>query len=430
MRKKLDPKIAEQVMLKAGLQPLEPYESSGANWKCECLRCGKVVSPRYSSVNRGAGCEYCAGSKLDPKDAEAEMRRANLEPLEPFKSSKSKWKCKCMKCNQVVYPYHTAIKQGQGGCIYCAKGQYVDPKNAVELMLKVGLKPLESYAGSGLKWKCLHLRCNKIVYPTYASIQQGGSGCIHCAGVAKKTDKEARKVMLKARLEPLEEYSGATVNWKCKCLKCNRIVYPQYTSIQQGGSGCKYCAIGQFVDPEQAKLFMIENGFEPLNEYFQAHVRWESIHVKCGKKVSPSYSDIQQGRGGCRYCAVSGFQYGKPSYLYFISHSSYGAFKVGIANQTKNKSADRLNKHKQEGWDVIQVWNFEDGWQVAQIENRIFHSIRKQLNIPQFLVKEQMKFGGQTETMDSTAISIPALKKLIKKSISAVLSELAERDAF
>jgi recombinational DNA repair protein (RecF pathway) len=420
MAKKLDPKLAEEVMLDAGLKPLEPYKNSGANWKCKCLRCGKVVSPRYSSVKMGAGCEYCAGSKLDPKDAEEEMRMANLEPLEPFKSSKSKWKCKCMKCNKVVYPYHTAIKQGRGGCIYCAKGQYVDPEEAVQLMLKANLKPLEPYKGSGLRWKCLHIPCNQIVYPMYSSIQQGGGGCVKCAGVAKNTDEEARKVMLLANLEPLEVYESAKAKWKCKCLRCGNTVYPQYSHVQQGGSGCKYCAIGQYVDPEQAKLFMIENGFEPLSDYVQAHAKWESIHVKCGNKVRPSYSDIQQGRGGCKYCAVSGFQYGKPSYLYLISHPEFGAHKVGIGNKVKSKSNDRLYRHAQEGWDLLHVWDFPDGKMVAQMENRIFHILRQELGIPQYLVKGQMRFGGQTETMDASLISIPTLKKLIDKVVREV----------
>ena len=38
--------------------------------------------------------------------------------------------------------------------------------------------------------------------------------------------------------------------------------------------------------------------------------------------------------------------------------------------------------------------------------------------------KDQMKFGGQTETMDASAISIPKLKKLIEKSIDEVAQSI------
>jgi hypothetical protein len=422
MSAKNDPKLAEEVMLQAGLKPLEPYTSSSANWKCKCLKCGKIVSPRYSTVKAGAGCAYCAGIKLDPIDAEKEMRKANLEPLEPFKSSKSKWKCKCLKCGKTVYPYHTAIKQGQGGCVYCAKGQYVDPDQAFKLMMKADLKPLEPYKGSGLRWKCLHIPCNQIVYPMYASIQQGQGGCIHCAGIAKKTDEYARKVMLESSLEPLEEYINANAKWKCKCVKCGNIVFPTYSAIQSGHGGCIHCAKGQYVDPEEAKNFMVAHGFEPLTPYKGYHAKWECVHVKCGNKIETKYGDIQRGREGCRYCSISGFRYDRESYIYLITHKEFGAHKVGIANKVKVKSNDRLYRHMAEGWEVVQVWNFQDGWIVARIENQVFMILRKDLKIPQYLVKEQMKFGGQTETMDASAISIPKVKELVIRSIDEVTS--------
>jgi hypothetical protein len=421
---KIDPEVAKQLMLDAGLIPLEPYKSSNSNWKCKCLKCGKVVSPRYSTVKSGAGCAYCAGSKLDPDDAVAEMRKANLEPLEPFKSSKSKWKCKCLKCEKVVYPYHTAIKQGHGGCIYCAKGQYVDPDDAVKLMLNADLQPLEPYKGSGLRWKCLHLPCNQIVFPMYASIRQGQGGCIYCAGVAKKTDAYARNVMLAADLEPLEEYVSAKAKWKCKCLKCGKVVYPTYSAIQTGGGSCLYCAKGQFVDPEHALNFMRSRGYEPLTPYKGFHAKWECLHVKCGNKVETKYGDVQRGREGCRFCSISGFRYDKESYLYLITHSEFGSHKIGIGNKVKVKSNDRLYRHMSEGWVVVQVWNFTDGWLVSRVENHIFRILRNTMRIPQYLVKDQMKFGGQTETMDASAISIPKLRKLIEKSIDEVTQNI------
>ena len=42
------------------------------------------------------------------------------------------------------------------------------------------------------------------------------------------------------------------------------------------------------------------------------------------------------------------------------------------------------------------------------------------MSVPQYLIKGQMKFGGQTETMDANLVSIPVLRKIIKKSINEV----------
>jgi len=66
MGKGIDPKVAKKVMIKAGLEPLEPYSGANANWKCRCKSCGKIVTPKYVSVNFGRkGCKYCAGIAVD-----------------------------------------------------------------------------------------------------------------------------------------------------------------------------------------------------------------------------------------------------------------------------------------------------------------------------------------------------------------------------
>jgi hypothetical protein len=65
MGKRLDPKVAEEVMLKAGLQPLEPYAGAHTEWKCKCLICGSIVTPRYATVqSKGAGCKTCRYKKI------------------------------------------------------------------------------------------------------------------------------------------------------------------------------------------------------------------------------------------------------------------------------------------------------------------------------------------------------------------------------
>ena len=60
MGKKLDPKMAEKVMLNAGLKPLEPYVNALAKWKCIHIPCGQVVYPKYNMIQNGrGGCRMC-----------------------------------------------------------------------------------------------------------------------------------------------------------------------------------------------------------------------------------------------------------------------------------------------------------------------------------------------------------------------------------
>ena len=76
MAKKLDPKVAEKVMLKAGLKPLEPYKGNNTKWKCLHISCGQVVFPLYSSVKRGQGGCYECGRRQSEKNRRTPEKKA------------------------------------------------------------------------------------------------------------------------------------------------------------------------------------------------------------------------------------------------------------------------------------------------------------------------------------------------------------------
>jgi hypothetical protein len=110
------------VMLNAKVKPLVPYKRARLKWESECLECGRKVSPTLSAVLAGhAGCIFCANRKTDPLEATKIMLSAQLEPLVPYKSAHTRWKCKCLKCGNTVYPKYNNVSQNNGGCGFCAK---------------------------------------------------------------------------------------------------------------------------------------------------------------------------------------------------------------------------------------------------------------------------------------------------------------------
>lgn len=50
---------------RAGFEPLEPFDDADKPWRCRCLTCRRVVTPRLSSIGAGAGCKYCVTQGLD-----------------------------------------------------------------------------------------------------------------------------------------------------------------------------------------------------------------------------------------------------------------------------------------------------------------------------------------------------------------------------
>ncbi|WP_157495483.1 hypothetical protein [Kutzneria sp. 744] len=51
--------LAVAFMREQGFEPLEPYRSALAKWRCCCLTCDREVSVKYAKVRNGSGCRYC-----------------------------------------------------------------------------------------------------------------------------------------------------------------------------------------------------------------------------------------------------------------------------------------------------------------------------------------------------------------------------------
>jgi hypothetical protein len=419
---------AVQIMLKSNLKPLEEYQGADKKWKCECLTCGKVSYPRLASVQKGTKCRSCSHiqraskRKISQADALAVMRNADLKPLEPYENSSTRWKCECLKCGKIVYPRYISVSRGKGGCEFCG-GNAKDPADAVAVMVKAGLEPLEPYKSAMVKWKCRHLVCGKVVYPRYSDVNSGKGGCNPCAKKKaiewKKIPVEvAEKMMLDNGFQPLEPFKDTNTKWKCLCLKCGKVSTPRYSATAVG-HGCIYCAKNK-VDPEDAVAMMLNANLKPLVPYKTALTKWECQCLKCLKIVYPKYASIQSGQFGCRYCAEKGINMNNPSYLYLITHTLLNAHKVGMGNHKKNN--DRLSRFIKEGWETYRVWETPTGGDAIDIEKEVFRVLRQELKIPIFLSKDDMpKTEGHTETVGADRISLPQLEKIVNKAYKAHL---------
>ena len=399
------PEIAEKIMRNASLEPLVPYPGSKTNWKCKCMKCGEIVYPNYGDINQGdGGCKYCAKHFVKPEDAIALMRFNNLEPLEPYENTMKPWKSKCLKCGKLVTPRHASLQKGSGGCKYCAK-RSVDAEDAILLMRKAKLDPLETFPGANKPWKCKCLRCGRNVQPAYSSVQSGQKGCVYCGG--KKVDpQEAYDFMVSRGLTPLEPYKRADGKWKCRCIKCLREVTPTYSSIGQGQSGCVYCS-GKKVDPQDAISLFLENNLKPLVVYKTTDTKWKSECMKCGRIVYPTHHMVAQRSGGCKYCATLGLDFTLPAYIYLITHEELGAHKIGISGV--HAKEDRLNDHAKSGWKLYKRKNFESAEQAYDIEQEVIRWLREDRELPPFLSLNEMPQRGWTETVDASEIDLPTV---------------------
>lgn len=122
-RRRWNHESAADILRASGAEPREPYSGYGKPWKCECLSCHQIVTPRFSNVLKGhSPCRPCwyrkngLRQRRTHESAERLMVENDLRPLEPYPGALKPWKCRCMRCGEVAEPRFNAIQQGQGGC--------------------------------------------------------------------------------------------------------------------------------------------------------------------------------------------------------------------------------------------------------------------------------------------------------------------------
>jgi len=440
--KRLDPKIAEKLMLKAGLKPLEPYKGNNSQWKCLHIPCGQIVYPLYSSVKRGqGGCYECGRRKSEnsrrtpEKKAIAIMLKAGMKPLEPFTNAVTGWKCQCLKCGYIGYPQLAMVNYGQGGCYECGHVKTglafrISEKDAKSRLRKQKLQFVGKFKWVDkreyFKIKCLE--CKKVSETNWDTLGKKGrnTGCEYCsrskAGYQQVTDEKHKQLLSEHNLEAYGKYTGNQDLITVKCLVCKKRKQIRRGFLLQRKKkmqGCMTCSGARVADPKKISRIMNKAKLRPLAPYTGGHKRWKCECLKCGEIVYPEFNSVLRGQGGCIYCAEIGFNYKKPAIVYIISHYQMNSIKIGITNG--DSKPDRLKQFQQYGWEIHQKYHFPKGIQAFKIEQKILNWIRNDLNLTQHLTIEQMpKTGGQSETVSADSITILEIQKKVNKLIKGL----------
>lgn len=354
--------------------------------------------------------------RLDPELAAEVMRRAGLEPMEPYRQALSPWLCRCTKCGKQTSPTLARIKSGRGPCKWCAPNCPVDPEAARAAMLAAQFEPLEPYPGRNSRpWLCRCLACDSEVSPRYDWIQQGRRGCPTCKSTALRSLRltpEDRAVceMRGAGVEPLVPYPGANHAWRSRCTKCGKETSSTLTKIRSGRGACRWCAPNAPLNPEVARAVMLAAQLEPLVVFPGANTRWLCRCLKCDTQVAPTYLTVKAG-SGCRSCHTrGGFKPAQPAIVYLILNEALSAIKVGIGH----REGDRLDRHRKNGWAVI-AEDRASGELAVEIERHILGWWRGELGLPPYLSAAEMPYRGWTETVDADVVDIPATVERMKR---------------
>ncbi|MFE6977884.1 hypothetical protein [Streptomyces sp. NPDC057682] len=124
-----DADAGAEEMRARGYEPLVPYPGrTNATWPSRCTTCGHEGRPAFNAVrNGGQGCRICRTRAAQAKRAAATapkavevMRAADSEPLEPYHTSQTPWRCRCTTCGRETTPIYSNVHNGGNRCRFCS----------------------------------------------------------------------------------------------------------------------------------------------------------------------------------------------------------------------------------------------------------------------------------------------------------------------
>lgn len=184
----------------------------------------------------------------------------------------------------------------------------VTEDEAVKAMLDRGTRPLEPYPGTQQPWRCQCLTCGAESRPRYNDVVNKGTGVCNktCRSrkIAAKLTRdaaEAAAVMLEQGWNPLEDYPGAGKRWSCRCVHCGAIKPKRLSHVQKGLCGCTNCA-GRDITDESARQLMRKADLEPLIEYPKSLQPWLCRCMRCGHLGTPTYAKVRARGHQCWRC--------------------------------------------------------------------------------------------------------------------------------
>lgn len=445
-------KVEEKLHAK-GFELLGEYTGAKEKLSVLCLKCGSKFDGSWTVISRktGRGCLVCSRKaaadryRMETTEVRRRLKEAQMELVGVYKSSNKPVECLCLQCGKVRKLRLSSLLKG-GGCRPCGmkkagKLRRTEESTAIEIMRSIGkVEPLEPYQGQNSVWKSCCLVCEKVVYPRLSSVKgRNGLGCNACSNKARGVNRRISQTavydfLIKEGFLPLESEKYVDTSTDIRCTHtCGAVIKTSYRKVlankTQGNGSCRPCGSKKYADSTRFSIEVIDGIYLKQNlrlkhrTYTGMRYKHATVCLKCGWEWDTLPSRIALGHG-CPVCSKGSFKPHTPAYFYLITHNELGAHKVGIANIAKTPLADRFYHHKKQGWILINRWDSPSGSEINLLEKEILRILRKEMKIPPYLAKDDMPFGGWTETLSADAISVTKLRDLVEQKILELKLEI------
>ncbi len=421
---KTHPKLAKEA------DGWDPNEFTGGQyrrkWKCSM---GHSWEAAIASRISGNGCPYCSNQRVLPgyndlattnPDLAKEIIEVDPTTITRGSNRKVKWLCK----NNHIYETQPHRRDKGLGCPYCS-GQSIlqgfndlattHPELAKELV-NGDPRTISKGFNKIFTWRCElgHTWKSSVNKRTFKN-----SGCIYCAGKSilqgfndlATTHPELAKELVDGDPQTISKGQVAYFTWKCKLGH----QWKSKVNNRTSGSNCPYCTSHKLLigfndlETKYPEIAKEAYGWSPVSVIAGSNkkVRWICNY---GHKWSATVSARTSGAyTGCPACSKYGFDPYKSGYIYFLEHLDWRMFQIGITNVPQ----ERLTRHSNLGWKILEIRGPMDGHLTQQWETAILRMLKaKGADLSNSKIAG--KFDGYSEAWSKSTFPVKSIKELIR----------------
>ena len=421
-----NPEIAQQAY---GWDPSKVLAKHHQKYFWQCTN-GHTWEATITARKTGRGCHVCTGKKIsvphnslpvEYPEVAAQAYGWDPETVMAKSGLKKEWKCS----SGHFWNSTVSTRTSGAGCPICSNQKVLVGFNDLEsthpeLSKEAeGWDPKTKIAGSNkkLRWKCkLGHKWDAVL----ASRALGGNGCPYCSGLKvlsgfndlASTHPSISKDAVGWDPTKVSFGNSKTVLWKCELDHHYRA---RINHRATGVSSCHFCS--------GHKVLKGFNDLATLNPRLAVEAYlWDPTSVTAGSSTKKKWKCIEGHiwttsvgarngghKTGCPTCSSSGFDPNSDGYLYFLIHADWEMFQIGITNVPD----DRLNRHKRNGWKVLELRGPMDGHLTQQWETAILRMLKKK---GADLSNEKIagKFDGYSEAWTKATFPIQSIKELMR----------------
>ena len=425
------PELAKQAH---GWDPTTVSAGSGKRLEWKCEKEHTWFTTIYKRTGEKTGCPICSNSLVlegfnDLATTHPEYAREayGWDPRTVVAGSGKKFQWKCEKDHVWESSVDNRVSRVRG-CPICSNRITFSGFNDLatvhpELAKQAhGWDPRTVVAGSSkkLEWKCDK---GHLWYATGSSRSKRNSGCPFCSNnsvLESFNDLSTLYPQLAKQAhgwDPKTVIAGSRKRLEWKCEK-GHTWFATVDSRVSKNTECPVCTNrivkADFNDlatthPELAKQ---AHGWDPRTVVAGSGKRLEWICEK-GHTWKTTLNHRTNDRN-CPSCSITGFDPNREAYLYFLIQPVWEMYQIGITNSPE----DRLERHKKNGFQVLDLRGPMDGHTAQELETAILRYLKSQKAdlSPDHVAG---KFDGYSESWTIDSYKVNNLKELIDKASEA-----------